>query len=116
MGEARDAVAALTAAGDPGGRLARQLGQWTTVLEFALEGEEGPFHLVVQNGRLTLRPGRHPQPVTRIEGQAESFAPVARGDLDITHAIASGALRVTRGDWFDALNFSKAVAAVRPTT
>jgi hypothetical protein len=113
MGVARDAVMALAEAGDPRGRLARQLGTWNTILEFTLDGEEGPFHLVVQDGRLTFRPGRHPRPVTCIEGRAAAFAPVALGEIDITHPIARGDLRVTRGDWFDALNFSKAVAAVK---
>ncbi|MBI2322333.1 MAG: SCP2 sterol-binding domain-containing protein [Chloroflexi bacterium] len=113
MGAAREAVAALAAAGDPGGRLARQLGTWNTVVEFGLDGEDGSFHLVVRDGQLTFRPGRHPQPVTRIEGTAAAFAPVARGEIDITHPLAHGDLRLTRGDWFDALNFSKAVVAVR---
>lgn len=113
MGRAREAVAALAAAGDPDGRLARQLGAWNTVLEFALEGEEGPFHVVVRQGQLTFRPGRHPQPTTRIEGRATALEPVARGEIDITHPLAHGELRLTRGDWFDALNFSKAIAAVR---
>lgn len=115
MGAACEAVAALAAAGDPRGRLARQLGSWSTVLQFTLDGEERPFHLIIQNGRLTFRFGRHPRPITCIEGSATAFAPVARGEVDITHPVAHGELRVTRGDWFDALNFSKAVAAVKRT-
>ena len=56
---------------------------------------EGPFHLRVENGRLTAADGQVDDPALVIESDAATLGGIAQGRTTLSRAIADGRLTVT---------------------
>ena len=93
-------------------RLSRGLEQWSTVIQFELDGEK-TFYLVVDQGNFEIQQGIYPKPKTVVSGDISALRELLKGTRDVTHFIANGTLRLIRGDYFDLLNLSRAAYIVK---
>ncbi len=66
-------------------------------IEFDLEGEEGKFYTTIEGGRMTVVKGVPEKSDIVIAGEAPEFTKVVQGKLDVSHTIARGHIRVTKG-------------------
>jgi putative sterol carrier protein len=79
----------------PGAR--EQMDLWPKVIQLELEGEEGPFFMVVEKGQARLEEG-FPGPIDIvISGDGQEFVRVLVGEEDISQPIAHGRIKITRG-------------------
>jgi putative sterol carrier protein len=79
-------------------RSARNLMEsFSRTIQFDLEGEENKFFITIEGGRMTLTKGVAEKPDIGIAGDTKEFAKVVRGKLDVTHTIAHGHIRITKG-------------------
>jgi putative sterol carrier protein len=66
-------------------------------VQLNLEGEARPLHLVIAGGRMELREGAALSADIVVVGETAEFARVVNGELDVSHPIAHGKLRVEKG-------------------
>lgn len=93
-------------------KLSRKLGQWSTVLQFELDGEK-TFYITINEGDFEIQLGIYPKPKTVVSGDISALKELLNGIVDVTHLIAGGKLRLIRGDYFDLLNLSRAALFVK---
>lgn len=79
---------------------------WTKVFQFRLDDDE-PFYITVKRGQMMLEDGLYPDPDLIMVGDAKEFAQVAEGYKDITHPIAHGQLRLSKGKNWELISFSR---------
>lgn len=113
MGKAAQALRNLVEAVAASARAQRAAEAWSAVLQFEVTGERRPLHLVVDQGKLAAVEGPHVKPDIVVAGEASALVPVLTGQVDITHPIARGALRVVRGSYNDLINLSRIALAAR---
>ncbi|MCL0101857.1 SCP2 sterol-binding domain-containing protein [Dehalococcoidia bacterium] len=98
------------AEGVQGPRTQRLLGNLAFVVQLtAITGENA--YITVNNGKIIVGNGQHIQPTATLDGTFEALTKVVRGDVDITHCLSWGTLKVT-GDYYDAIDFSRLALAV----
>jgi putative sterol carrier protein len=86
-------------------------------IEFHLEGEEGPFYMTIDGGRMSIAKGAPENSDIVMSGDGSQFVKVVQGKLDVTHTIAQGHMRVTKGKVSEMTLFNRIlVAANREVT
>ena len=70
---------------------------WPRTVLFELKGEEIPFHIIVRDGKMSLREGVPDEVDVLVRGQGSELARVVRRERDITHPIAEASLTVEKG-------------------
>ncbi len=85
---------------------------WPRIVQFELEGEEAPFFIVIEGGRIELKEGRHQKPNINIQGDAEEFGAVVRGEKDITHPLLFGKIWLSSGKNTEMITFSRILSSV----
>jgi putative sterol carrier protein len=66
-------------------------------IELDLEGEEGKFYATIKGGRMTVVKGVPENADIVIDGDGPEFTKVVQGKLDVSHTIARGQIRITKG-------------------
>jgi putative sterol carrier protein len=66
-------------------------------VQFNLEGEGQKLHIVIEGGRIALHEGAAAAADIVVAGDTREFARVVKGELDVSHPIARGKLRVEKG-------------------
>jgi putative sterol carrier protein len=66
-------------------------------VQLNLDGEGKTLHITIERGRIALREGSAAEPHLVISGDTNEFARVVNGELDVSHPIAHGKLRVEKG-------------------
>jgi putative sterol carrier protein len=66
-------------------------------VQLNLQGEGKTLHITIENGRIAMREGDAAEPHLVVTGDTKEFARVVKGELDISHPIARGKLRVEKG-------------------
>jgi putative sterol carrier protein len=66
-------------------------------VQLRLQGEGGELCVVIDGGRMAVREGATAAPDLIVTGDTREFARVVKGDVDISHPIACGKLRVEKG-------------------
>ncbi len=85
---------------------------WPRIVQFDLEGEAGPFHIIVDKGQMKLGAGVHKAPNIVVAGDTAEFANVILGKKDITHPLLFGQLRLTQGKNMEMITFARILAAI----
>jgi putative sterol carrier protein len=88
------------------------LAGWEKVIQFDLEGEENPFHIVFTGEAAEFKDEPHPSPDLTFKADTELFAKILRGEEDATSAFMMGKLTID-GIISDALKFREIVQAAR---
>lgn len=79
-------------------RSARKLMEaFPRTIQFDLEGEESKFYMTIEGGKMTITKGVSEKADIVIAGDTREFAKVVRGKLDVSHTIARGHIRITKG-------------------
>ncbi|MDO8531239.1 MAG: SCP2 sterol-binding domain-containing protein [Dehalococcoidia bacterium] len=113
MGKVAQALSGLAAAVAANPRAQRAAETWSAVVQFEVAGERQPLHLIVSQGKLTAGEGQHVKPDFVVAGQGTALIRVLSGEVDITHPIAQGDLRVVRGSYIELINLSRIALAAR---
>lgn len=66
-------------------------------VQLNLDGEGQNLHIAIAGGRIAVREGAAARPDIVVAGDTREFARVVKGELDVTHPIAHGKLRVEKG-------------------
>jgi putative sterol carrier protein len=66
-------------------------------VQLELQGEEKPLHITIGGGRMAVCEGRTAAPDIVVAGETREFTRVVKGELDISHPIAHGTLRIEKG-------------------
>jgi len=66
-------------------------------VQLNLQGEGRNLHITIEGGRITLREGDAAAPHLVVTGDTKEFARVVKGEVDVSHPIARGKLRVEKG-------------------
>lgn len=105
MGEAKNELAKLVPLVNANSRATKIMESWPRTMLLELEGETGPFYLIIDQGRMSLEEKSPKEPDIIMQGSAAEFARVARGDKDITHPLGHGHLRLSRGKGLELVIF-----------
>ena len=66
-------------------------------VQLNLHGEGKTLHFTFEGGRMSVREGDAAAPHIVVSGDTKEFARVVKGEVDISHPIARGKLRVEKG-------------------
>lgn len=66
-------------------------------VQLNLDGEGKTLHITIESGRIAVREGNAAEPHLVVTGDTNEFARVVKGELDVSHPIARGKLRVEKG-------------------
>ena len=114
MGEARNEVVTLLPLVNSSPRARNIMEGWPRIILLELDGEEKPFYITIEQGQMRLEEKSHHEPDIVIMGSATELAKVFRGDKDITHPLAHGQLRPSRGKSIELVIFlSRILGAVQ---
>jgi putative sterol carrier protein len=80
-------------------------------IEFDLEGEEGAFYMTIDGGRMSIAKGVPQKSDIVMAGDGNRFVKVVRGKLDVTHTLAQGHMRVTKGKVSEMTQFNRILVA-----
>ena len=93
-------------------RSARNLMEtYPRAIEFYLDGEEGPFYMTIDGGRMSIAKGVPQKSDIVMSGDGSQFVRVVQGKLDVTHTLAQGHMRVTKGKVSDLTQFNRILVA-----
>jgi putative sterol carrier protein len=93
-------------------RLAKNLMEtFSRTIQFDLEGEEGTFYMTIDGGRMSIAKGVPQNPDIVMAGDGSQFVKVVRGKLDVTHTLAQGHMRVTKGKVSELTQFNRILVA-----
>ena len=113
MGEAKNAVVQLLPLinASKGARTIMEV--WPKSLLLDLEGEEKVFYIIIAAGTMGVAETLDKEPDLIMLGDATEIAKFFRGDKDITHPLAHGQLRLSRGKSIELVVFlSRILGAV----
>ena len=82
---------------------------WPRKVQFELDSEASPFHIVIEQNSMSLFDGACKEPDIIVAGDAKEFANVVTGVKDITHPIAHGQLVVKKGKISEMVHFNRIV-------
>jgi putative sterol carrier protein len=89
----------------PGQFDAAKAGDYSTTIQFDLEGEDGgQWYVAVDDGAATVTEGLHEEPVATIRMTAADFVEMMTGNLDPMNAFMMGKVRV-EGDLNSVMKF-----------
>jgi putative sterol carrier protein len=80
-------------------------------IEFDLEGEESRFYMTIDGGRMSIAKGIPEKSDIVMVGDGSQFVKVVRGKLDVTHTLAQGHMRVTKGKVSEMTLFNRILVA-----
>jgi len=81
-------------------------------IAFELEGEERPFALTVSDGELSLSDDVAGADIV-VAGDAPEFARIVSREREVTHAVAEGKVRVSRGKLSQMILFDRLLNLAR---
>ena len=97
MGRAKDALASAVSSVNRNQKAKEMIEAVPRVICFDLEGEEGPFYVVVEGKQLNLMETISGEPDIIVSGDANQVAKIASREREITHPIAEGKISITKG-------------------
>jgi len=97
MGRAKDALASAISILNRSQKAREMIEAMPKVVCFDLEGEEGPFYVVVEGEQLNLMEAISGEPEITVSGDANEVAKIASREREITHPIAEGKISITKG-------------------
>lgn len=113
MGEAKSEVLKLIPLVNSSSGATKIMGGWPKSILVQLEGEESPFYIIIEQGKMRVEEKLEREPEMVMLGNATEIAKVFRGDKDITHPLAHGQLRLQRGKSIELVLFlSRILGAV----
>lgn len=93
-------------------KLQRAIPSWSAVFQFEVPGPDF-FHLIIDQGRWQVRAGAHIRPTVALQCEEVSLPPIFSGEIDISHLIARGKIRIAKGPYLEAINLSRVALAAR---
>ncbi len=113
MGEAKKAVEELLPQLNASKGAMKIMEGWPKAMLLELEGEEKAFYIVIDQGKMSITETLAREPDLVMHGDAKEIAQFFRGDKDITHPLAHGHLRLSRGKSLELVVFlSRILGAV----
>ena len=113
MGVAKDEMIKLLPSINSSPKATKIMEGWPKSILLELEGEEGPFFIIIEEGKMGVEEKSEEEPGIIINGNATEIAKVFRGDKDITHPLAHGHFRLKRGKSIELVLFlSRILGAV----
>ena len=113
MGEAKTEVLKLLPILNASVGAARIMEGWPKALRLELEGEESAFYIIIEAGKMRVAENFEKEPDLVMHGEAGEIAKFFRGDKDITHPLAHGQIRLSRGKSLELVVFlSRIIGAV----
>ena len=113
MGEAKSEVVKLVPLINTSSGATKIMEGWPKSILLELEGEESPFYIIIEQGKMRVEEKSDKEPEMVMLGNAAEIAKVFRGDKDITHPLAHGQLRLKRGKSIELVIFlSRILGAV----
>ena len=113
MGEAKSEVIKLVPLVNSSHGAMRIMEGWPKSILLELEGEERPFFIIIDQGKMRIEEKSQKEPEIIMESNSTEIAKVFRGDKDITHPLAHGQLRLKRGKSIELVIFlSRILGAV----
>lgn len=97
MNETRDALIEAAALLNESRSARNLMDAFPKTVQLELQGEAKPLHITISGGRMAVRDGPGAVPDIVIAGETREFARVVKGELDISHLIARGKLRIEKG-------------------
>lgn len=82
-------------------------------IQFDLRGEPGPFNIVIESGRIKLVDERFEDAEVVVSGDTKEFAKVVVGQIDVTHLIARGQIKIERGKVSDMILLGRIFLAAK---
>jgi putative sterol carrier protein len=73
------------------------MGVFDRILQFELNGEPPGFFVVIKDGEMVLTDHSSDEADIVVCGDTGEFAKVIRGEIDVTHLIASGKIEIKKG-------------------
>lgn len=110
--ELLDSVAGLASQINSNAKLQNAVPSWSAIVQFEFPSRES-FHLIIDQGKWQVSAGPHIKPTLVLECQEEDLTPIFSGDVDITHYFAHAKMRVTKGQYLEAVNLSRVALAAK---
>lgn len=87
---------------------------WPRTVNFELDSEGGPFHVIVADGKIRTGEGAAAKEADIVvKGDSREFSRVVRRERDITHPMAEGHLWVTKGKLSQLVIFDRVLATAK---
>ncbi len=97
MNETRDQLAIAAAQLNESKGARNLMESFPRTVQLDLDGEGRTLHISIEGGRMSVREGGAADPHLVVTGDTREFARVVKGEIDISHPIAHGKLRVAKG-------------------
>ena len=82
-------------------------------VQLNLQGEGKSLHVSFDGGRMAVREGDAAAPHIVVTGDTREFARVVRGEIDVSHPIARGQLRIEKGKVSDMTLLNRILAMTK---
>ena len=113
MGEVKDELKRVIPHFDDNPRAQEIMEGWPRTVLFEMEGEETPFYITVQDGKMSLGEDVPAEVDIILKGQGHEFARVVRRERDITHPIAEATISVDKGKLSQLIIFDRILATAK---
>lgn len=97
MNETREALGAAAALLNESRSARNLMDAFPRTVQLELQGEGNVLHIAIAGGRMAVRDGPAPGADIVVSGDTREFARVVKGEIDVSHPIARGKLRVQKG-------------------
>ena len=94
-------------------RSAELMQGWSKTIQFDFKGEEGPFYLSIDKGKMKFAEGPANNPDIVMTGDTNAFAPSVTGLVDISHPISRGDIVITKGQVKEMITFGRIFGATQ---
>ncbi|MFC1999828.1 SCP2 sterol-binding domain-containing protein [Chloroflexota bacterium] len=105
-------LAGLASQVNSSAKLQNAVPSWSAIIQFEFPNEES-FHLTIDQGKWRVDSGPHIKPTLVLQSQEVDLEPIFSGDIDISHFFAEGKMRVTKGQYLEAVNLSRVALAAK---
>lgn len=113
MGEGKEALLRAVDIINKIDRSAELMEGWNKTIQFEFKGETGPFHIVINQGKMNFAEGPSPKADIVMNGETKAFAAVAGGGVDISQPISRGDIVITKGQVKDMITFGRILGALQ---
>ena len=93
-------------------KLQNAVPSWSSIIQFEFRGRE-PLHIIVDQGKWQVNAGAHIKPTLVLQCEEVDLDPIFSGDVDITHFFAHTKIKVTKGQYLEAINLSRVALAAK---
>jgi hypothetical protein len=93
-------------------KLQRAIPSWSAVFQFEFPGPDF-FHLIIDQGQWQVRAGAHIRPTVALQCEEVCLPSIFSGEIDISHLIARGKIKIAKGPYLEAINLSRVALAAR---